>query len=690
VRDKTAQIVDLQSGRIVATFPHPAATRGVGWSADGQLLAVGCDDLRAYVWNVKARRLQSVLEGHQSAVIHVIFSADLLVTSSWDATSRLWDPVCGRHQLTAEGNALCFNKSGTRLAFLKGTHGGCWEVANGSDCRVLHNCQAGNRTPWPGYAGPRGVDFSPDGRLLASASGDGIRLFEQASGRELAHLSVGFSECALFEPNGASLIGCGESGLERWPIQGLIAGTRELRIGPGQMIPAGISGKFSRASWSADGRTLAVADHGHNQAVLVDLENPGKAIRLGNHSRITSAVVSPSGEWIATGSTRGDEVKVWPAARRGPARSVPTGPHTKSALVAFSPDGQWLVAGGMFEIRFWRVGTWEEGPVISRSENAREGAPMSFSPDGRLLAIARSLQMVQLIDMATIREIGTLTAPDPEPISWLRFSPDGSQLAVATDNNEIRLWNLRSIRFQLAALSLDWDLPPYPPESAGDHTAAPVQVTVETAAPSGQGKERERLEEKELRCKVEELSNALRERPGSAELYVGRSLYYHRLGEFDKDMADLQRALQLDPENYVACANLAWIYVKGPKEFRAPEKALPLAQRAVRLRPENRKLHNTLGVTLYRLGQWDGAIAAFEQAAQVNNGEATAFDLFFLAMSYKNLGKEALARKSLEQAVQWLESNESQLLPHQRVELSAYRAEAEAVLAAEPAQAEAP
>ena len=57
------------------------------------------------------------------------------------------------------------------------------------------------------------ADVSPDGRLLATGDGDGVRLWEADTGRELAQLKAGRCETVLFHPDGQSLISSGESGL---------------------------------------------------------------------------------------------------------------------------------------------------------------------------------------------------------------------------------------------------------------------------------------------------------------------------------------------------------------------------------------------------------------------------------------------------------------------------------------------
>jgi len=92
---------------------------------------------------------------------------------------------------------------------------------------------------------------------------------------------------------------------------------------------------------------------------------------------------------------------------------------------------------------------------------------LAFSPDGTVLAVARSSSEVELVDATKgWEEIVTLNSPDPEIPNWLEFSADGSQLAVVTQGHLIYIWDLRAIRDQLAGMDLDWELPPYPSSRA--------------------------------------------------------------------------------------------------------------------------------------------------------------------------------------------------------------------------------
>jgi hypothetical protein len=45
-------------------------------------------------------------------------------------------------------------------------------------------------------------------------------------------------------------------------------------------------------------------------------------------------------------------------------------------------------------------------------------------------------------------------------IQWIAFDDTGTQLAAVIASGALQLWDLRLIRQLLAAMKLDWDLPP--------------------------------------------------------------------------------------------------------------------------------------------------------------------------------------------------------------------------------------
>src|SRR5262249_49072343 len=150
----------------------------------------------------------------------------------WDGTSRLWEPWSGRELVRLETAGFRFTADGRRLGFLKGDALGVYELNDAGGLRALSP-----RRPWkPTSLGPPpetgDVDFGPDGRLVATTSNDGLRLWDAATGREAAHLAIGLVESARFDPRGRWLWTFGEYGLHRWPIESGREPAGLVRLGP--------------------------------------------------------------------------------------------------------------------------------------------------------------------------------------------------------------------------------------------------------------------------------------------------------------------------------------------------------------------------------------------------------------------------------------------------------------------------
>jgi len=78
------------------------------------------------------------------------------------------------------------------------------------------------------------------------------------------------------------------------------------------------------------------------------------------------------------------------------------------------------------------------------------------------------------------------------------------------------------------------------------------------------------------------------------------------------------------------------------------------------------------------------AIDAFEHMIQNNHGQASARELFYLAMCHRHLGDIAKADDGYARAVHWLENHRGQLTPDEVKRLNTLRAQAEKVLELKP------
>jgi WD40 repeat protein/predicted Ser/Thr protein kinase len=462
------QVRDLNTGDVVLSLKAPAPVRGAAWSADGKQLAAAGANGRVYLWDAERGTLSTVLGGHQAEAVEVAFNreGDLLASCGWDHTLRLWDLQSGRQLLSRPVGQVNFKATGPGLTFctLEKAKVHFWETTPAVAFRALRG--------HVGYKGPSCLAIHPGGRLMASGGSDGIRLWDVQVGKEIAYLTT-LSAPVLFHPDGKSLFTSGVAGLSRWPMRlNSRCGKRALVIGPPETL---LPGNLGHLALSRDGQTLAVA-LGRGEAAILHGDRLAEKVLLGPQSNLAFVAVSPDGRWVATGTRHGSGINVWDP-RTG--QRLSEWPSNEAA-VAFSPDGRWLVGNSPDEYRSWEAGSWRPTALQFIRDNAWVPGPMAFSPDGKLLAVTRTSQLVALIDPVTGRELATLSAPDLEPIEGLCFSPNSTALAAACSTHFIQLWDLRRIRGQLARIGLDWDQPPYPP---AEPVRDPWPLTVEVHNP---------------------------------------------------------------------------------------------------------------------------------------------------------------------------------------------------------------
>jgi serine/threonine protein kinase/tetratricopeptide (TPR) repeat protein len=135
-----------------------------------------------------------------------------------------------------------------------------------------------------------------------------------------------------------------------------------------------------------------------------------------------------------------------------------------------------------------------------------------------------------------------------------------------------------------------------------------------------------------------------------------------RAGRADEAGAAYREALAMTeamlaraPDQPATQNSLAWYLATGPlPQLRDPARAVELARKAVQKMPRVASYWNTLGVSLYRAGDCEGAIEALEKAEALEPDKYLGDNGLFLATAHWRLGREGEALTWYGKAVAWM------------------------------------
>ncbi len=166
---------------------------------------------------------------------------------------------------------------------------------------------------------------------------------------------------------------------------------------------------------------------------------PAEVAMLATPAPARSFLLAKTGK-VAAAVCRDQKVRVWALLERQVVREIDIGKRSFDSIV-ISDDGGWIAAGdhnGLYTV--WNAST---GAQQMQLETPYYPMAMTFSPDGKRLAIAPAGEPVQLYDVGSGKKLFELqrTIGGSQAVV---FSRDGGRVATADSDTVVRIYDGRN------------------------------------------------------------------------------------------------------------------------------------------------------------------------------------------------------------------------------------------------------
>jgi len=411
---------------------HKAAIKSLAVSADTSMIASGSQDGVIILWEWNAKRKVADLTGHTDEVTALAFSPDkesnLLASAGSDRNIYIWNVETNKSILKFDAgcgvHSIAFAADGKTL-FSAGDDYLIrrWDVTTGK--------QIGT------YRGHQGIIVSiivQGDTLISGALDKTIRFWNKKTGEQIKSIprAQGDSDALAVSNDGLAVATAGLNNTIR-----IYETANGKEITPTTGAHAGLT----TLAMARDNKRLAsiTAD---GQVVVWNPQD-GKILRQwdAKHQGEVMLAMSADGKTIATASAT---VRLWNADTGAEIAEFPVKAGDPVVAMTFSPDGKTLALGRhSAQIELWSIA---DKKAVGSRQFAGALHALAWSPDGKSLAVAggAKIMIYDPTDSALVRSFDVKEGPAPAfpLVASLAFGPESKTLAAGCFDATIRIYNL--------------------------------------------------------------------------------------------------------------------------------------------------------------------------------------------------------------------------------------------------------